>query len=134
MTPEILMLDDSEDDIVHARHILAGIAQVKGVANKTEFLAALCAGGFDLVIVDWKLCAFSGLEAIALAKAICPEIPVVVFSGSEPDEVLARCLDHGALDYFHKDRPSRMLKVISRLLKSEPQPSVFAHQPSGKHA
>src|SRR5262249_47949331 len=78
--------------------------------------AALKNGPFDLILSDYSLPGFGGLEALALAREHWPDIPFVVLSGVVGDEVVVESLKAGATDYVLKDRAARLLPAIRRAL------------------
>jgi PAS domain S-box-containing protein len=82
-----------------------------------EFKEALAAGGFDLIISDYLLPGFHGLDALALARDRCPHVPFIFLSGVMGDDVAVESLKSGATDYVLKDRPARLVPAIRRALK-----------------
>ncbi|MEO5961538.1 MAG: ATP-binding protein, partial [Opitutaceae bacterium] len=72
----------------------------------------------DLILADFQLPNFSGLEAIALARVKVPQVPVIIISGSLGDEMAAECIKQGAADYLLKDKLVRLGPAVSRVLES----------------
>src|SRR5688572_27251782 len=98
---KILHLEDNPSDAliiergVQRQGIQATFIQVR---SPSEFAAALQAGGFDVVLVDNNLPGYSAHDAIAEAKAIYPDIPVIVCSGAAQDSEVAATFSAGAND------------------------------------
>src|SRR5260221_10446095 len=91
--------------------------QASSVTNEADFREALGKGGFDLILADYSLPSFTGLQALSLARQVCPEIPFIFLSGMIGEEVAVEALKTGAADYVLKDRLSRLVPVIRRALR-----------------
>ena len=117
---KILHLEDNpgDADLVSAllTAALPGCA-VTLVATKTAFLAALAGSSADLVLSDFKLPGFDGLEALALVRERAPDIPFVFLSGTLGEERAIEAVQAGAADYVLKDRMKRLVPVIQRALR-----------------
>ena len=124
----LLLLEDGPDDVFIIRRRLAAElpeCEVVSVATKAEFTEALKAGGWDLILSDYLLRAFHGLEALVIARELRPDIPFLFLSGMVGDEVAVESLKAGATDYVLKDRPARLVPAIQRALK---EAEVLAHR------
>jgi two-component system sensor histidine kinase/response regulator len=115
----LLLEDDTNDVIIIRRRLAAELpdAEVAHVATKAEFTAALKAGGWDLILSDYLLRSFHGLDVLALARDLSPDVPFLFLSGMVGDEVAVESLKAGATDYVLKDRPARLVPAIRRALK-----------------
>ena len=82
-----------------------------------DFVAALEANWPDLILSDFNLPGFDGLEALALAQATCPDTPFIFVSGAMGEEVAIEALKRGATDYVLKDRISRLGPAVQRALR-----------------
>lgn len=63
---------------------------------------------FDLILLDLSMPKVDGFEVLATVKD-SPElsrIPIIVMSANDDNEIIARCLNLGAIDYLIK--PIRM--------------------------
>jgi PAS domain S-box-containing protein len=115
----VLILEDNPIDAFLLRNSLSTECfdcEVVEANNKTSFLTALATGGFDLIISDYLVPGFDGLEALALAREESPDIPFIFFSGAMGDGVAVETLRAGANDYVLKDRPARLVPAIQRTL------------------
>lgn len=74
--------------------------------------AALNRSKWDVVISDHLMPELDALQAIRLAKAKDPNLPVVVVSGSIGENLAAQILKAGADDYLLKDRLQRLPEAI----------------------
>src|SRR5262249_29068652 len=86
------------------------------VQDRTDFLAALQDGEFDLILSDHKLPAFDGLSALNLALSVRPDIPFIFVSGTLGEEAAIEALKVGATDYVLKTRLSRLAPAVQRAL------------------
>jgi PAS domain S-box-containing protein len=116
----ILNLEDNPNDseLVQARLEEEGIAcDITRVDTEPEFVAALARkDGFDLILADYKLPSFGGLQALALAQEKRPEIPFILISGTIDEELAVECLKGGAADYILKDKLFRLGASVRRAL------------------
>jgi len=116
----ILILEDLPSDAELMAYELrqAGIAHsYRRVADRKDFVAALEANWPDLILSDFHLPDFDGLEALTLAQAISPDTPFVFVSGVMGEEVAIDAMRLGATDYVLKDRLSRLGPAIQRSLR-----------------
>jgi PAS domain S-box-containing protein len=87
------------------------------VSDREHFLAVLRDDKPDLILSDFHLPGFDGLEALALAQASCPEVPFIFVSGAMGEEVAIDAVKRGATDYVLKDRLFRLAPAVQRALR-----------------
>jgi PAS domain S-box-containing protein len=113
----ILHLEDEPDfaELVLALLEQNGLtAAIRRVSDRLAFVQALEAGGFDLIISDYHLPAFTGLEALVLAKKKCPLTPFILVSGTIGEQAAIESLKAGATDYVLKQFPDRLPSAVRR--------------------
>ena len=116
----ILILEDlpSDKELMVYELRQTGIAHTSWrVADREHFAAALEENWPDLILSDFHLPDFDGLEALALAQASCPDKPFIFVSGAMGEEVAIEALKLGATDYVLKDRLSRLGPAVQRALR-----------------
>ncbi|MDB5857099.1 MAG: hypothetical protein JWQ76_788 [Ramlibacter sp.] len=116
----ILHLEDDTKDAEIIQAVLEddGIAcRVRRVETRGDFIAALEAGGFDLILADFSLPSFDGLSALKIACDLCPDVPFIFVSGTLGEEVAIDALKIGATDYVLKERLSRIAPSVRRALR-----------------
>ncbi|PYJ86557.1 MAG: hybrid sensor histidine kinase/response regulator [Verrucomicrobia bacterium] len=116
----ILHLEDDVMDTDLLRALLEMdkiVAEVERVETREQFLRALEAGGYDLVISDYSLPSFDGLTALSLARELMPSVPFILFSGTIGEEAAIESLRNGATDYVLKQRPERLVTSMRRALR-----------------
>ena len=72
----------------------------------------------DLIICDYVLPGFGGLEALALFRQRGFEIPFIVVSGHIGEDIAVAAMKAGADDYLIKDRLARLGPAVRRALDS----------------
>jgi PAS domain S-box-containing protein len=93
------------------------VADVKRVGDRLAFTQALDAGGFDLIISDYHLPSFTGLEALGMARKKCPHTPFILVSGTIGEQAAIESLRAGATDYVLKQTPDRLPSAVRRAVQ-----------------
>jgi PAS domain S-box-containing protein len=88
--------------------------EARRVASRQELLHALDAD-WDLVISDWSMPGFGGLEVLEILAMY--GLPCIVISGSPGEEAAVAALHAGALDFLSKDKPGRFVPAVDRALR-----------------
>ncbi|PKN83763.1 MAG: hypothetical protein CVU46_16125 [Chloroflexi bacterium HGW-Chloroflexi-8] len=88
------------------------------VQTKEAFLTALSTD-LDLILSDWSLPQFSGLDALKLMKKQGFDLPFIIISGSIGEEAALEALRLGAYDYLLKDRPDRLGQSVRNALEQK---------------
>lgn len=107
-------MDDNRQILELVNHVLAEEGYEISFIPKGQFLFnRLSSQPFDLVLLDINLPGISGLELLQQIRSN-PEyktLPVIMVSGEEEDETLARCFNLGANDYIKKPIHHEILKA-----------------------
>ncbi len=115
----VLVAEDNESDfdllLLELRR--GGYAPVsKRVETGEALTAALASQSWDLVISDWSMPHFSGLDALALLKQRGLDLPFIIVSGTVGEETAVAALQAGALDFFVKGKFARLLPAVEKAL------------------
>jgi PAS domain S-box-containing protein len=116
----ILHLEDEPDFAELVRSLLeqGGVeADVRRVGDRLAFTQALETGKFDLIISDYHLPSFTGLEAMAIAKKKSPHTPFILVSGTIGELAAIESLKAGATDYVLKQQPDRLPSAVRRAVQ-----------------
>jgi len=116
----ILHLEDYDLDRELVRHLLeqAGLnCAITAVETRLDFERELERGDWDLILADYSLPAFNGLEALAIAEKTCPNTPFIFVSGVLGEDIAVESLKGGATDYVLKQRMARLSSSVNRALK-----------------
>jgi signal transduction histidine kinase len=115
----ILLLEDVEADAELAERELRnsdlGFTLTR-VTDRESFVAALEADPPDLVLSDYNIPGFDGLEALQIVRERHRDMPFIFLSGAIGEEHAIETLTSGATDYVLKDRMSRLVPAVRRAL------------------
>src|SRR3954468_6674693 len=117
---KVLVVEDSESDAELLLHELSKSGYkptARRVDNSADMAAALVQDSWDLVISDYVLPQFSGLEALKILQSRGLDIPFIMVSGKIGEEVAVASLKAGAHDYLLKDRLARLPAAVERELR-----------------
>jgi PAS domain S-box-containing protein len=92
-------------------------AVIKCVGDRASYQQQLETGTFDVIISDYHLPKFTGLEALVLAKKHCPQTPFILVSGTIGEQAAIESLKAGATDYILKQQPERLASAVRRAVK-----------------
>jgi PAS domain S-box-containing protein len=118
-TARILHLEDSDLDAELVRDRLKKSAldvDLDQVANRADFLSALSRRSYDLILSDYEVPGFEGVEALRLALESEPDTPFIFVSGAMGEDIAVESLKLGATDYVIKQRLARLIPAIERAL------------------
>ncbi|PNE20235.1 PAS/PAC sensor protein [Mesotoga sp. Brook.08.YT.4.2.5.1] len=76
--------------------------------NWEGFLDAIGTFKPTLIVSDFMMPGFSGMEVIELTLQHAPNIPVIILTGSINEETAVECMKAGATDYVIKEHISRL--------------------------
>lgn len=88
--------------------------------DETSFRQGL-AGHPDVILADYNVPGCGAPHALAILKSLSLDTPLIVFTGSSPEESALECVHQGAADYLLKDRLARLAPAIETALKSRNQ-------------
>ncbi|MEZ4598337.1 MAG: SpoIIE family protein phosphatase [Syntrophotaleaceae bacterium] len=90
--------------------------EIRVVLSRADFISALENGPLDLILADYALPSFNGMDALELVRKSYPEFPFIFVSGRLGEEAAIESLKNGATDYVLKNRLSRLVPAIQRAL------------------
>jgi len=115
-----LHLEDDRQDAELVASMLHGggiDAVIDVVDTRSGFGEKIARGGYDLILADYQLPQFDGLEALAMAQRIRPDVPLIIVSGVMGEEAAIDSMRSGATDYVLKTRLSRLVPAVRRALQ-----------------
>jgi len=116
----VLIVEDSEEDaLLLVRELRRGgyEAAYQRVDSPSAVRATLERETWDLVISDYNIPGFGGLEALALVRDRALDIPFIFVSGTISEDQAVAAMKAGASDYFAKGQLKRLLPAIERELR-----------------
>jgi PAS domain S-box-containing protein len=116
----VLIVEDSEDDaILLLRELRRGGYDpiFKRVDTPEAMSAELDGPTWDMVISDYVMPRFDGLEALRLMQKKGMDLPFIIVSGKADEGTLVGAMKAGLHDYILKDNLARLLPAIERELR-----------------
>ena len=116
----VLIVEDSENDaellLLELRR--GGYApEYERVETPEGLDAALARQSWDLIISDYSMPCFNGVQALKLIQEKGGDIPFIIVSGSIGEDVAVAAMKSGAHDYLMKGNLARLLPAIARELR-----------------
>ena len=92
---------------------------VTTVNNGADALDRVEAEKFDLVILDENMPGISGLEALSQIKQVQPDVPVIMITKSEEENIMNQAIGNKIADYLIKPvNPNQILMSLKKNLHS----------------
>ncbi len=116
----ILHLEDDQDyaDLIRELLVREGIdASIQLVSTREDFTHALSTDSFDLILADYTLPTWNGIQALNLAKEKSPGTPFLLVSGTVAENVAIESMRGGATDYVFKHFPERLGPAVQRAIR-----------------
>lgn len=116
----VLIVDDSEPDallLVYELRRASYELTYKRVDTPEAMRVALDQGGWDIVLSDYSMPRFNGLDALALLKQKGLDLPFIIVSGTIGEELAVEVMKSGADDYIMKDNLRRLVPAVERELR-----------------
>jgi PAS domain S-box-containing protein len=126
---KILILEDSTYDaelnLIELRNFGYKVTD-KIVDKESEFIRELDEFCPDIVLADYKLPSFDGLEALNIVSKHERRIPFIFVTGNVGEDLAVEAVKQGATDYVLKQNLSRLGPAIKRaLLEAENEWKLF---------
>jgi signal transduction histidine kinase len=87
------------------------------VCTRVDLIKALKNFKPGLIISDYMMPSFNGLQALKEVKKFNPEIPFILCTGSVNEETAVECIKSGADDYVIKEHMTRLPFAVKEVLK-----------------
>ncbi len=116
----VLVVEDSEDDTaLLLRELRRGDYEVtyRRVDSPGSMDVATAVDAWDIVICDYSMPHFSGMEALRLQRSKNTEVPFIFLSGTIGEEAAIAALKEGAHDCLLKDDLKRLIPTVRRELR-----------------
>ncbi|HXU81692.1 MAG TPA: ATP-binding protein [Polyangia bacterium] len=115
----VLFVEDSSDDAELETLQLrrAGFEVTASRVCSGPDLEAAIDGPWQVIIADYNMPNFTGLDALAIWRQRRPDIPFILVSGTLGEERAVDALKSGAADYLIKDNLRRLGPAVVRALR-----------------
>ena len=89
-------------------------AEAETAATREDFLRKLREKPFDIVLADFRLPGWTGMDALADIKKLGLDIPVILVTGTLGEDKAVECFKLGITDYVLKENLSKLPVAIRR--------------------
>jgi two-component system, cell cycle sensor histidine kinase and response regulator CckA len=119
---KVLFVEDNDDDAYLVRsvfHQLSWDVELIRLYDLKKIHSFLLDEGnaIDMVISDYALPGFTGMDVLLLAKSLYPDLTVLIVSGAVGEERAVELIKAGAVNFLSKGNISRLISIIDRELK-----------------
>jgi PAS domain S-box-containing protein len=117
---KILLVEDDDADAALIGFELQNMGldlAIERAVNREEYITQLSDFRPDLILSDFNLIDFDGLEALGILRNTNIEIPFILVTGNLDEETAVSCIKLGAWDYILKDKLKRLIPAIENALK-----------------
>jgi signal transduction histidine kinase len=114
-----------EDNALDATLVLRALCKdgfdvtAKVVQDEASFTKALRAQNPEVVLADYNLPTWKGMEVLKVLRREGLDIPMILVSGALGDVTAVECIRQGATDYVLKDGLARLPEVVRRALREK---------------
>ncbi len=118
----VLMVEHDQDDIELCLRELKrdGLAIApKFVGSRAEFAAAAREHQFDIILADYRLPNWTGIDVLNLARELGLDIPLILVTGTLGEELAVECIKRGINDYVLKHQLARLGLAIRKALEEK---------------
>jgi len=118
----VLFVEDQPADVELARRALREHGfDVQGCAvqDPEQFLNEIRKGVYDIVLADYNLPQWNGMEAVWLLRREGLDIPVILVTGALGEARAVECLKDGAADYLLKEHLTRLPESVRQALREK---------------
>lgn len=120
LTLKALVVEDEPADVELALQTLrrAGLEVTGDIAQTPkEFTELVRRNPYDVVLADYKLPGWNGMESVAILRREGLDIPVILVSGALGEQTAVDCIKEGAADYVLKDSLARLPESVRRAVR-----------------
>jgi PAS domain S-box-containing protein len=114
----IIVEDDDDDAALLVWELKRNFdARYVHVSTPAQLRDALSRGGWDIVLSDWSLPSFDGIQAFRIVREMDVDLPFIIVSGTLAEEHAVEALKAGVHDFMIKGRFARLAPAIERELR-----------------
>lgn len=114
---KILIVDDNQVDAQLMKEYLIrsgeGFGEITLVHDREAYEESLQTLKLDLILSDYRLIDFNGIDAIRLRNQYCKEVPLIIISGTIGEEKAVEVIKAGAIDFLIKNNTEKRLAQIA---------------------
>jgi len=117
--PKILIVDDRKfDRILYTEYLGDSNYNFFELDDGEHILDTIQTFQPNLILLDWQMPRVGGLEALKMVKKnqAYKEIPIIIITGLEDENVLEEAFDYGSVDFLNK--PVSSIELNARVLNA----------------
>ena len=115
MSGRVLVVDDEKAMLLALRGLLAKEGyEVETASSGEEGLARIESGNFHVVLTDLSMSGVSGMELLERARALDPELAVIMVTAHGNEKAAVQAMKLGASDYVPKPFDNDELRIVVR--------------------
>ena len=118
----VLLLEDDSADCALITQELArsfGVVELRTFSTGPGFERAVRERSADVILADYAVPGYGGLQALRFAATVAPGTPVIIVTESLDEETAAEVIKSGAADYVLKDCLARLGAAIRAALEAQ---------------
>jgi len=118
----ILIVEHDQDDIELCLRELKrdGLPiDPKFAGTRAEFAEAARTGTFDIILADYRLPNWTGIDVLNFARELGLDVPFILVTGTLGEELAVECIKRGINDYVLKHQLARLGLAIRRTLEEK---------------
>jgi len=124
---KLLWVDDEMEHLrAHVLFLQKKGYEVETVSNGYDALDKCAEETFDLILLDENMPGLSGLETLARMKDIAPNVPVVMVTKSEEENIMEQAIGAKIADYLIK--PVNPTQILLTLKKNIHRKEIMSEQ------
>jgi PAS domain S-box-containing protein len=89
------------------------------IGTRSEFISQLGRFPYDIVLADYRLPGWTGLDAYTAMRDAGRDVPFILVTGTLGEEVAVECIRQGVTDYVLKHNLARLPIVVVRALEEK---------------
>lgn len=119
---ELLFLGHSQEEFelllrtLEDAHLKVNAAHVR---SQDEFQNRISLNGYDIVLSDYDLGDWHGMEALDLLREQGKDIPLILLCGPLDEETAVQCIKNGVADFVWKARMSALPQAVCRAISDK---------------
>jgi CheY-like chemotaxis protein len=117
-----LVVEDEPADVELVMRAIrkAGFEATSDVAQTArEFTNLVRKHSYDVILADYKLPNWNGMESVEVSRREGLDIPVILVSGALGELTAVECIKQGAADYVLKDQLARLPDSVRRAMREK---------------
>lgn len=117
----LIVEDEAADvELVLRTLRLADLQVTADVAQSAEEFSELVRkNSYDVVLADYKLPGWNGMESVEILRREGLDVPVILVSGALGELTAVECIKQGAADYILKDHLARLPGSVRRAMREK---------------